>query len=236
MMRVALARRGALEDAVGLQHADGEGVHQAVAVVRLVEGHLAAHRGHADAVAVAGDARHHAVEQPPRLRVLRAAEAQRVQVGDGPRAHGEDVAQDAAHAGGGALVGLDVAGVVVRLHLEGHRVAVADGHHAGVLARPHQHVGAGGGELLQVNARRLVRAVLAPQHREDAQLEQVGVAPQQLHDALVLVGLEPVLRDDLGRMHGALLGEARARWPPKRGCTGGPPRRLIRARAAPHRR
>src|SRR3712207_7994829 len=36
--------------------------------------------------------------------------------------------------GGRALVGLDVARVVVRLDLEGHRVAVADVDHAGVLA------------------------------------------------------------------------------------------------------
>jgi hypothetical protein len=54
------------------------------------------------------------------LGVIHLAEAQRVHRRDGPRAHGEDVAQDAAHAGGRALVGLDVGGVVVALHLEDH--------------------------------------------------------------------------------------------------------------------
>ena len=39
----------------------------------------------------------------------------------GPRAHGEDVAHDAADAGRRALVGLDVGGVVVALHLEDAR-------------------------------------------------------------------------------------------------------------------
>ena len=63
------------------------------------------------------------------------AEAQRVQVGDRPRAHGEDVAQDAADAGRRALIGLDVGRVVVALHLEDRRVAVADVDHAGILAR-----------------------------------------------------------------------------------------------------
>ena len=43
------------------------------------------------------------------------AEAQRVHHGDGARAHGEDVAHDAAHAGGRALIGLDEAGMVVAI-------------------------------------------------------------------------------------------------------------------------
>jgi hypothetical protein len=53
----------------------------------------------------------------------------------GPRAHGEDVAQDAADAGRRALIGLDVARVVVALHLEDGGLAVADVDDAGVLAR-----------------------------------------------------------------------------------------------------
>jgi hypothetical protein len=52
----------------------------------------------------------------------------------GPRAHGEDVAQDAADAGRRALVGLDERGVVVALHLEDRGQPVADVDDAGVLA------------------------------------------------------------------------------------------------------
>ena len=62
------------------------------------------------------------------------AEAQRVERRDRPRAHREDVAQDAAHARRRALVRLDERRVVVRLHLEDGRQAVADVDHAGVLA------------------------------------------------------------------------------------------------------
>ena len=65
-----------------------------------------------------------------------AAEAQRVQAGDGPRAHREDVAQDAADARGRPLVRLDEARVVVRLHLEDGGEPVADVDDARVLARP----------------------------------------------------------------------------------------------------
>ena len=67
------------------------------------------------------------------------AEAQRIEVGDRPRAHGEDVAQDAADAGRRALVGLDVGGVVVALHLEDGGLAVADVDDAGILARALDH-------------------------------------------------------------------------------------------------
>jgi hypothetical protein len=56
--------------------------------------------------------------------------------GDRARAHGEDVAQDAADAGRRALIGLDEGRVVVALHLEDGGVAVADVDDAGVLARP----------------------------------------------------------------------------------------------------
>ena len=71
--------------------------------------------------------------------IVGRAEAQRVQDRDGPRAHGEDVAQDAAHAGGRALVGLDEGRVVVRLDLEDGGQAVADVHRARVLARSLHH-------------------------------------------------------------------------------------------------
>ena len=69
------------------------------------------------------------------LRVVERAEADRVERRDRPRAHREDVAQDAAHAGRRALRRLDERRVVVALDLEDHREAVADRDGAGVLAR-----------------------------------------------------------------------------------------------------
>ena len=65
-----------------------------------------------------------------------AAETQRVHVGDRARAHGEDVTQDAADAGGGTLVRLDEAGVIVAFHLEDGGKPFADIDDTGVLARP----------------------------------------------------------------------------------------------------
>ena len=102
--------------------------------VAVVEEQLAADVGQAQAVAVAADAGDDAGQHAGGVGGVGAAEAQRVHDRDRAGAHGEDVADDAADPGGRALVGLDVARVVVRLDLEGDRVAVADVDHAGVLA------------------------------------------------------------------------------------------------------
>src|SRR5688500_13211130 len=107
------------------------------------------------------------------------AESQRVQHRDRPSAHGEDVAQDAADAGRSTLVRLDGRGVVMRLDLERDRLAVADGDHAGVLARPGHDAVAGGRQGLEQRLRALVRAVLAPHDREHGELEVVRVAPAE---------------------------------------------------------
>jgi hypothetical protein len=76
--------------------------------------------------------------------------------------------------------------MVVRLDLEGDRLALAEVDHAGVLARPLQHALAGARQALQQARRVLVAAVLRPEQREDRQLEVVGVAPEQLADSRVL--------------------------------------------------
>ena len=52
--------------------------------------------------------------------------------------------------------------------------------------------GPGGRQRLEMHARALVAAVLRPHHREQAELQQVGLAAHQLLDALVLVRLDAV--------------------------------------------
>ncbi len=103
-----------IENLVRLREADAHGVDEDVVVVARVEIRLAADRRHAGAVAVMRDARNDAADEVARLRMIGCAEAQRVHVGDGTRAHREDVAHDAADAGRRALERLDVGGVVVR--------------------------------------------------------------------------------------------------------------------------
>ena len=146
---VAHAGRLGAHDLVGAQQAGAHGVDQAVAGVAVFEVDLAADGGDADAVAVEADAADHVLEQVALARLVELAEAQRVEAGDGPRAHGEDVADDAADAGGGALEGLDGRRVVVALDLHGHGPAVAHVDDAGVLAGALQHARAGRGEAAQ---------------------------------------------------------------------------------------
>ena len=77
-----------------------------------------------------GDARDHAFQNAPvpraRALVIEPAEADRVHHRNGPRAHGEDVAKDPADARCRPLKRLNETGMIVRLDLEGDRVAIAD--------------------------------------------------------------------------------------------------------------
>ena len=73
------------------------------------------------------------------VRAVHLAEPQRVHQRNRPRAHREDVADDAADAGRRALVRLDERGMVVRFDLEDGGQAVADVDGAGVFAGPLQH-------------------------------------------------------------------------------------------------
>ena len=180
------------------QHADAQRVDQRVAGVARVEDGLAADVGQAQRVAVAADAAHDAVDHAAGIGGVGGAEPQLIHHRDRPGAHGHDVADDAADAGGRALVGLDVGRVVVRLDLERDGPAVADVDDAGVLADAGQHAGAhlvGGGlaEIAQVHLGGLVGAVFAPHHRVHGQLGVGGPAAQDVANPLVLVVFEAEL-------------------------------------------
>ena len=115
----------------------------------------------------------------------------RIERGDRPRAHGKDIAQDAADAGGGALVGLDEGWMVVAFHFESHGQSAADIDDAGIFTRPLKHVRPFGREILEIMARAFVAAVLRPHHGENAQLSVVRLAAEHLDDLLIFVGREP---------------------------------------------
>src|SRR6185312_8767442 len=149
-----------------------------VAVVALVEGAFAANGRNAEAIPVMRNARDYALKQPrvPRtgFRIVQLPKAKRVHHCNGPRAHREDVAQDAAYTCCRALKRLDKARVVMRFDFERDRHAVADIDDAGVLTRTLQYVLASRGKLLQVHARALIGTMLAPHHAEDSQFCEAG--------------------------------------------------------------
>ena len=168
----------ALQHALGRQQADAHRVHERVRGVRLVEHRLAADVRDAGAVAVVADPGDRAAEVP-----VGRAEAEPVEQRDRPRAHRDDVAEDPADAGRGALERLDRGRMVVRLDLERDRDPVAEVDHAGVLARALEHALALRRQPPQQPRRVLVAAVLRPEHGEDGELEVVRRAPEQLLDA-----------------------------------------------------
>ena len=136
--REARRRRPRTRHALRRQQPHAHGVDEAVVGVGVVEDGLAADGGHAHAVPVVADACDSSPEVP-----VRRAEAQAVEQRDRPRAHGDDVAQDAADACRRSLERLDRRRMVVALHLERDRLAVAEVDDPGVLAGPLEHAVAG---------------------------------------------------------------------------------------------
>jgi hypothetical protein len=200
---IADARCHSFDDVRRLGDAETEDVDQRIAGVARIEADLAADGRNPDAVAVAGDAGDDTFEQPPGARLIQRTEAQRVQQGDRPGAHGENIADDAADAGRGALIRLDERRVIVRFDLEDRGKTVTDVHRAGILAGPLDDLRPFGGQSPQIDARALVAAVLRPHHREDPKLGQVRIAPEKGDDPFVLVRLDAVALENLRVDHDA---------------------------------
>ncbi len=210
--QVARARGASEHESFHRQRAETEHVHEGVPRVGGIEGQLAADRRDADGVAVARDAGHDTLEQPPLARIVERPEEQRVHHRQRTGAHREDVAQDAPHAGGRPLVGLDCRGVVVALDTDGDRDAIARVHDAGILPRSDEHPWTGRGEAAQVDTRRLVGAVLAPHDGKERQFQAIGGPAQDLGDGLILAVTHakcPVERLGLGAsLHGLTVAGA----------------------------
>src|SRR5438477_1176064 len=134
-----------------------------------------------------------------RAAVCNWPETQRVHRRHRPRAHGEDVADDAADAGGRALERLDRARMIVRLNFECDREPVADVDDAGVLlARTDEYFLRPGREGFEQRSGALVGTMLAPHHREDAQLGVIRVAAEDFLDAPEFLWRQAVLLDEFG--------------------------------------
>ena len=187
------------------REARGHRVHQAILLVGPLEVDLAADGRDPDRVPVVADPGDDVLEEVAGALGAQLAEAQRVEHADRPRPEGEHVAKDPADARRCALEGLDRARVVVRLDLEGDRVAVPDVDRAGVLPGSHHDPRALGGEPSQELLRVLVGAVLRPEQREHRELDLVRFAAHQLDDPLVLGVGQPQrpVRSLAGRRHRA---------------------------------
>ena len=149
------------------QQADAQGVDERVAEIGAIEGQLTADIGQAQAIPITADAGDNPRQHPAGVGLVERPETERIHHADGPRPHGQNVADDSADTGGGTLVRLDIAGMVMRLDLEGDRVTLPNVNHAGVLTDASKQLAGRSlrrqlGELAQMHLGRLVRAVLRP--------------------------------------------------------------------------
>ena len=173
-------------------------VNQRICLVAGIELDLAADVRQAQGVTVAADTGHHAANHASGVGVVNRAETQRIHHCNRAGTHRNNVTHNTAHTGSGTLVGLHIRGVVVGLNLEGNSPAVTNVGHAGVLTDTDHQVllhlfGDLRTELLQMNLRRLVGAVLGPHDRVHCQLSRGGAATQNLLNLLELVLLQAQL-------------------------------------------
>jgi hypothetical protein len=179
-----------------------ERVDERVQSIRIIESDFAADGRHAKGVAVVRDTRHDSGEEraiaSPVARVFERAEAYGVHRRDGARAHREDVAKYSAHARRRALKRFDERRMIVRFDFEGRAPSVAHINDARVLARRHDDALVPRRQTLQVHARRFIRAVLRPHHREDAEFHKRQLASHQLDDARVFFPGQIVCGDNFG--------------------------------------
>ena len=214
------AHFGGLAEHQSLRRHDPEcgHIHERVVAIGLARHELSCHGGHADAVPVAGDPADDSLGNPVAAGLVQRPHAQRIGQCNGPGAHGEDVAQDAADAGCRTLIGLNGRRMIVALDAHGHCDAVAHVHDACVLARAHQHPRRIGGQACKMPTRRLIGAVLRPHHCVHRKLEVIRPTFQQLADVLVLgIGEAERYMDAIGI--GGELARRHVRRPVSRQCS-----------------
>ena len=89
--------------------------------------------------------------------------------------------------------------MIVRFDFEDGHQPVANIHDPRIFPRTLHHMSPARRQSLQMNAARLIRAMLAPHHAEDSKLGEIGIAPKDFLDACVFVRGKAVLCRKLRR-------------------------------------
>ncbi len=144
----------------------------------MVEDDLSPDGRHPDAVAIVRDSGDDLLEEVAVLLLVEGAEVERVHQGDRTGAHGEDVADDPADTGGGTVVGVHVAWVVVALHRDGESAGIAEPHDSGVITRPEQDLAPLRRQCPEKGSGGSVTAVFAPEVFKAGSLDIGRVTPK----------------------------------------------------------
>ncbi len=147
---VADPARLRVENLAGFGDAHRHGINENISVIARVEIGRSADGRHPKAVAIGANPGDDTRDKMARARMVRRAKTQQVQAGHGPRAHREDIAQDAANPCRGTLKRLDIGGVIVALHLEDAGKPVTDVDDTGVFPRALNDPGRLGGKSAQM--------------------------------------------------------------------------------------
>ena len=195
--RIADAGGCRIENLIAAGDAHRHRIHQNIAVIAFVESDLSANGRDAEGIAVATDARHNPRDQMAGARMGRVTEPQGIQTGNRACAHGEDIAQNAAHTGGCALIGFDEGGVVVAFHFEDAGQPVANVDDTGILTRSLDHPRRFGRQALQMQTGGLIGTMLVPHRRKNTEFGQAGGAANQRQNALIFIRLETMLGNQI---------------------------------------
>ena len=119
------------------------------------------------------------------MRVVQRAEPEWIPYGDRPRTHGEHISEDATHTGGGTLIRLHIARMVVALDSKRSKPPVTEVHDACVLSGANDHPGLVGREPPQMSAGRFVGAMLGPHDRVHRELCGHRLSPKDFDHVFV---------------------------------------------------
>ena len=139
------------------KHREASDIDERVAGVTFFEDALATDSWDAETVTVVRDSADDTAQNSLIVRGSAGVpagrpETQRIHNGKRARAHGENIAQDAANARCRSLERLNVTGVIVRFDLESDHPAPADADNAGIFARTLNNIFSLRGEFFQMNA------------------------------------------------------------------------------------
>ena len=212
---IANSRRAAFDQGVSVGDAEAEHVDERVGRISIVERRFRRRRSGCRCCCRSLQCRRRRLRRSPGSRAFRAvhlAKPQRIHQRDRTSAHRENVADDAADAGGGALIRLDErSGSLCDSILKTAASPSPDSTRASVLARAlRARAALRSGSFLRCTSRTLVAAVLGPHHRKNSELGDARLSTEGLDDAVVFLECETVTFEEraIGRAHDAAVDTA----------------------------
>ena len=155
---------------IGLYHADGHGIDQAIIGITVFEINITGNSRNAKTITVIANAFDNAVEQITVFLKRQRPEAQRIKGGDRPGSHGKNITHNTTDTGGRPLIGFYSRGMIMTFYFESNRIPISDIHQPGVFFTGfYQQVLSFSGQCFQLKQRVFIAAVFTPHDRINSQ-------------------------------------------------------------------